>query len=71
MFSWWRLFFFIKVVGDQRGGSLENWENKKNRISLTILSQLFLNYALMLDILILHLVHMEFSDGTLPILLNF
>ena len=47
------------------------YENHKIRISLTVLSQLVLKYAYALDILIHQFVHMEFSDGTLPILLNF
>ena len=46
-------------------------ENAKIRISLPLLSQLFLKYACMLDILIPHFLHMEFSDNTFLILLNF
>ena len=46
-------------------------ENTKIRISLTVLSQLFLNYVCTLDALIHQFVHREFSDGTLSILLNF
>ena len=38
--------------------------------SLTVLSQLFLKYDYTLDNLIHQFVHMEFSDGTLSILLN-
>ena len=37
---------------DQRGGSHENWKSTKILISLTVLSQLYLKYAYMLDILI-------------------
>ena len=37
---------------------------------LTLLLQLFLKYARTLDGLIHHLVHMEFSNDPLPILLN-
>ena len=40
-------------------------------ISLPLLSQLFLKYAYMVDVLIHQFTHMEFSNGTLPILLNF
>ena len=41
------------------------------RISLKVLSQFFLKYAYMLDILIHEFVHIEFSVDALPILLNF
>ena len=41
------------------------------RISLSVLAQLLLKYAYMLDILIHQFVHMEFSDGILLIFLNF
>ena len=40
-------------------------------ISLPLLSQLYLKYAYMVDILIDHFTHMEFSNYTLQILLNF
>ena len=46
-------------------------EKRKMRISLQLLSQLFLKYTYTVDILIHQFTHMEFSDGTLPILLNF
>ena len=41
------------------------------RISLPVLSELFLKYAYMLDVLIHQFVHLEFSVDTLPIHLNF
>ena len=41
------------------------------RIFLTVLSQLVLKYAYMLEILIYQFVHMKFFDDTLSILLNF
>ena len=56
---------------DQRDGLQVNWKNTKFRISLPLLSQLFLKYAYMLDALIYQFDHMEFFDGTLPIFLNF
>ena len=59
------------VRGDQRGGSQVNWKNTKISISLFVLSQLFLKYAYTLDALIYQFVHMEFSDSTLLVLLNF
>ena len=40
-------------------------------ISLLLLSQLFLKYAYMVNILIHQFTHMKISNGTLPILLNF
>ena len=40
-------------------------------ISLPLLSQLFLKYAYTVDILIHQFTHMEFSNGTLLILLHF
>ena len=57
--------------GDQRGGSQVNWKNTKIWISLQLLSPLFLKYAYTIDILIHQYVHTKFSDGTLPIPLNF
>ena len=57
--------------GDQRGGSQVNWKNRKMIISLPLRSQPFLKYANMVDILIHQFTCIEFSDGTLPILLNF
>ena len=47
------------------------WKNRKMRISLPLLLQLFLKYAYTVDILIHQFTQMEFSDGTLSILLNF
>ena len=47
------------------------WTEKKQKIFLNVLSQLFLKYAYTLDVLIHQFVHMEFSDSTLLILLNF
>ena len=41
------------------------------KISLKVLSQLFLKYAYMLDILIHQFVHIEFVVNYFPILLNF
>ena len=41
------------------------------RISIPVLVQLFLEYVYTLDVLIHQFIHMEFSDATLPILLNF
>ena len=46
-------------------------KQKNERISLPLLSQLFLKYAYTVDILIHQFSHMEFSNGTLPILQNF
>ena len=46
------------------GGSQVNWKNTKIRISLNVLSQLYLKYANMLDILIHQFVLMEFPDST-------
>ena len=46
-------------------------KNTKIRFSLSVLSQLLLKYANMLDVLIHQFVHMEFSDATLPIIQNF
>ena len=56
---------------NQRGGSQVNWKNRKIRISLPLSSQLFLKYTYTVDVLIHQFTHMEFSNGTLPILLNF
>ena len=63
---------------DQRGWLSVNWwtwikfsKNRKIRISLPLLSQLFLKYAYMVDVLIHQFTHMEFSNSTFPILLNF
>ena len=39
--------------------------------SLLVPSQLILEYAYMLDVLIHHIVHMKYIDNTLPILRNF
>ena len=58
--------------GNQCGGLQVNRKNTKMRTSLHVLSQLVLKYAYTLDVLIHQFVHiMEFSDGTLPIFLNF
>ena len=57
--------------GDQREGLHVNWKNTKTRISLPLLSQLFLKYAYTVDVFIHQYVHKNISDGTLPILLNF
>ena len=57
--------------GDQRGGAQVNWKNRKMRISLPLLSQLFLKYAYTVDVLIHQFTHIEFSNETLWILLNF
>ena len=57
--------------GDQRGGSQVNWKKRKMNISLPLLSHLFLKYAYTVDVLIHQFTHMEFSNSTLPILLNF
>ena len=43
--------------GNQRGGSQVNWKNGK--------------YAYAVDVLIHQFTHVEFSNGTLPIHLNF
>ena len=48
--------------GSQRGRSQVNWKNRKIRISLTILSQLFLKYANILDVLIQQFVHSSSLD---------
>ena len=71
----WRRQMLVR--GDQRGGLhviLWTWikitKNTKMRTSLTVLSQLFLKYAYVLDVMIHQFVHMEFFDGTLPILLH-
>ena len=70
------MYYFVEttnstVRGDQRGGSQVNWKNTKTRVSLQQLSQLFLKYAYMVDILIHQFTHMEFSNGTWLILRNF
>ena len=57
--------------GDQRRGQQVNWKIRKMIISLPLLSQLFLKYAYVFDVLIHQFTHMEFSNGTLLILLNF
>ena len=46
-------------------------KTQKMGISLHVLSQLVLKYGYTLDVLIHQFVHMEFSDSTLPIVLNF
>ena len=46
-------------------------EKQKMIISYPLLLQLFLKYAYTVDVFIHEFTHMEFSDGTLPILRNF
>ena len=46
-------------------------ENHNIKISLTVLSHLFLKYAKTLHVFIHQFFHMEFSNGTLMILLDF
>ena len=46
------------------GRSQVNWKNTKTRISLPLLSQLFLKYADTVDVLIRQFIHTKFSDGT-------
>ena len=63
--------FFKPITRSDQRGRLGNWKTTKMRISLAVLSELFLNYGKTLDISIHQFVHMEFSDGILSILLNF
>ena len=68
-------FIMLELVSliraDQHGGWQVNWKSTEIWTFQNVLSQLFLKYAYTLDILIHQSVHMKFSDGTLPILLNF
>ena len=46
--------------GDQRGGLHVNWKNTKTRVSLTLLSQLFLKYAYTVGVFIHRYVQTKF-----------
>ena len=64
-----RKLTFIGGGGAQRGGSQVNLKNTKIKFfPQRVLSQLFKEYACMLNVLIPQFVQMEFSGDTLPIL---